>query len=317
MTRLSIIIPLLGDAKRLDDTLVSVLENRPHNCEIIVVHNEPYDDPYQLAGEVRFIEAPHRATAADCLNLGLAASRAEVVHTLACGIEVTPGWADAAVRHLGDAAVGAVAGVILAQDDPQQIVSAGLGYRTEGVAWRVGQGLQPAALGKCRAELCGPDLAAAFYCHSALDAVGGFSRQATEALMGIDAALKLQRLGFRCALEPACIVRADAASAAESPGFRRGRDAERLFWRWASTRGRARSLLGHAALMIGESALAVRHPSLLAQMAGRLCGAIQAAIIDRRASRDKTLFAEPNPSTDAPSGSGLHVRSEQRFPRAA
>ena len=57
MTRLSIIIPVLGHSTRLDDTLVSVLENRPANCEIIVVHTEPYDDPYDLAGEVRFLEA--------------------------------------------------------------------------------------------------------------------------------------------------------------------------------------------------------------------------------------------------------------------
>ena len=78
---------------------------------------------------------------------------------------------------------------------PRQIVSAGLGYRTEGVAWRVGQGLGPAELGKCRAELRGPDVSAAFYRNSALEAVGGFSRQATDALMGIDAALALQRLG--------------------------------------------------------------------------------------------------------------------------
>jgi len=55
--RLSIVIPVLGDPRKLDDTLVSVLENRPAHCEILVVHNEPYDDPYQLSNEVCFIEA--------------------------------------------------------------------------------------------------------------------------------------------------------------------------------------------------------------------------------------------------------------------
>ena len=321
MIRLSIIIPLLGDEKRLDDTLVSVLENRPSNCEIIVVHNVPYDDPYQLAGEVRFVEAPPTATAAECLNLGLDAGRAPVVHVLACGVEVSSGWADAAIRHLGDAEVAAVATVVSSKDDPRKVVSAGLGYRTEGVAWRLGQAVEPAELDKCRAELCGPDALAAFYCRSALEAVGGFSGQATDTLMGIDAALKLRRLGFRCALEPGCFVRADAALADERPGFRHGRDVERLFWRWASTRGWARSLLEHAALAVGECAIGFWRPPYLAQLAGRACGAIQAALTARRTSPNETLFAEPTPTIDANADvkhlAVARIRDGRRLSRAA
>ena len=115
MPRLSIIIPLLGDPAQLDDTLVSVLENRPANCEILVVHNEPYDDPYGLAGEVRFLAAAPGAALAECLNLGLRASRAAVVHVLSCGVEVSPGWAEAAIRHFRDAEVAAVAAVVLSR----------------------------------------------------------------------------------------------------------------------------------------------------------------------------------------------------------
>lgn len=315
--RLSIIIPLLGDAKRLDDTLVSVLENRPNNCEIIVVHNVPYDDPYQLAGEVRFVEAPARATTAECLNLGLAAGRAPVVHVLACGVEVSSGWAEAAIRHLSDAEVAAVAAVMSSKDDPHKVVSAGLGYRAEGVAWRLGQAVEPADLDKCQAELCGPDVLAAFYCHSALEAVGGFSGQATDTLLGIDAALKLQRLGFRCALEPGCLVRVDAAVADERPGFRLGRDSERLFWRWASTRGWTRSLLGHAALAIGECALGLWRPPHLAQLAGRACGAIQAALTGRGTSPNETLFAKPTTVIDAKHLADARIRNGQRLSRAA
>ena len=57
MPRLSIVIPVLGDPQQLDDTLLSVLENRPARCEIVVVHNRPYHDPYHLCEEVRFIQA--------------------------------------------------------------------------------------------------------------------------------------------------------------------------------------------------------------------------------------------------------------------
>jgi hypothetical protein len=274
--RLSIVIPLLGYSTQLDDTLVSVLENRPANCEILVVHNEPYDDPYGLAGEVRFLQAAPGATLAECLNLGLRASRAAVVHVLSCGVEVAPGWAEAAIRHFRDAEVAAVAAIVLSRGEPQQVASAGLGYRAEGVAWRLDQGAPPTGLGECWTNLCGPDVLAAFYCKSTLEAVGGFSPHTADMLMGIDAALALRQAGFRCVLEPACLARVDAAAVHERPALRRGCDAERLFWRWASAHGWVRSVAGHAALVAGECAIGLCRPSLVAQLAGRLLGAIQA-----------------------------------------
>ena len=276
MPRLSIIIPLLGDQAQLDDTLVSVLENRPANCEILVVHAEPYDDPYGLAGEVRFLAAAPGATLAECLNLGLRASRAAVVHVLSCGVEVSPGWAEAAIRHFRDAEVAAVAAVVLSRRQPQRVASAGLGYRPEGIAWRLDQGAPPSGLGECWTNLCGPDVLAAFYCKSTLEAVGGFSLHATDMLMGIDAALALRRAGFRCVLEPACVARVDTAAVYQRPTLRRGCDAERLFWRWASAHGWVRSVAGHAALLAGECAIGLWRPSLLAQLAGRLWGLVRA-----------------------------------------
>ena len=73
--RLSIVIPSVGDCNLLEDSLVSVLENRPADCEVLVVHNRPYDDPYNLAGEVRFVQANPRAGLAECLDMGTAAGR--------------------------------------------------------------------------------------------------------------------------------------------------------------------------------------------------------------------------------------------------
>ena len=74
MARLSIVIPVLRQLDRLEDTLISVLENRPADCQIVVVLNEPYNDPYQLSGEVCFIQAAAGSSFADTLNLGVVAS---------------------------------------------------------------------------------------------------------------------------------------------------------------------------------------------------------------------------------------------------
>lgn len=140
MLRLSIVIPVLGRSKQLDDTLVSVLENRPADCEIIVVHTRPYDDPYDLAGEVRFLKARRRAGIGGCLNLALSVCKAPVVHVIACGVEVCPGWADAALRRFVDPHIVAVAAMLLDSNERQSVVSAGLAYHAGGTVWRIDQG---------------------------------------------------------------------------------------------------------------------------------------------------------------------------------
>ena len=56
--RLSIVIPMTTGAGDLEDTLVSVLENRPDESEIVVVLARPYADPWNLRDEVRFVQAP-------------------------------------------------------------------------------------------------------------------------------------------------------------------------------------------------------------------------------------------------------------------
>jgi hypothetical protein len=291
--RLSIIIPLLGDTQQLDDTLVSVLENRPANCEILVVHNRPYHDPYKLGDEVRFIEAERGSDTVDCLNRGLAASRSPVVHVLACGVEVCPGWAEAALRHFGDPMIAAVGAVLLDHDDRRKIVSAGLGYRVEGTMWRLGRGNQPDDIVACQQELCGPDSLAAFYRKSAIESVGRFAAWTGDALAGIDLALALRQAGFRCAVEPQCVAHVGAAAMRAEPAFRCGRNAERLFWRWASSQGSLPSLAGHVALLAGQGVISLWRPSMLLQLVGRACGMIQAALWGRNHKRPQPAISPP------------------------
>ena len=68
--RLSIIIPAPGNETTLEETLVSVLENRPENSEIVVVLGFGYHDPWSVGEEVRFIQAPigsNRVSTSDLL----------------------------------------------------------------------------------------------------------------------------------------------------------------------------------------------------------------------------------------------------------
>ena len=66
--RLSIVIPAPGDEETLEETLVSVLENRPEDSEIVVVLGFGYHDPWSVGAEVRFIQAPIGSNRVACIN---------------------------------------------------------------------------------------------------------------------------------------------------------------------------------------------------------------------------------------------------------
>ncbi len=282
MHRLTIVIPVLGDPLQLDDTLLSVLENRPTDCEILVVHNEPYFDPYNLSDEVRFVEARRGAGMVECIHRGIAVGQGSVIHILACGVQVCPGWADAALRHFEDPKVAAVSVLISDRNAPEKILSAGLGYRIEGSAWRLAGSNDPDQIAAWRQELRGPDPLAAFYSKSAIQSVGGFPPWASNIAAGTDLALAIRKNGFRSVLEPECTASMVAATGAE-PAFRRGRDDERLFWRWASSHGLPTSMVGHVAILAGQCVIGLFQPSMLIQLAGRSCGMLQAMFTGRGA----------------------------------
>ena len=314
MLRLSIVIPVLGDPRQLDDTLLSVLESRPIGCEILVVHNQPYHDPYHLGGEVRFLAAERGAKLVECLNQGLAASKAPVVHILTCGVQVCPGWAAAALRRFGDPDIAAVGALVVHRHDRRKIVSAGVGYGADGTAWRIEQ---LAESGEAAPDFCGPDTLAAFYRRSLVQSRGGFSSWAGDSLAGIDLALALRQAGFRCVLEPRCITHVDPAATYVEPAFRRGRNGERLFWRWASSHGWWSSLAAHVAFVAGQCVAGCWRPSLAVQLAGRLWGTLQLIFTRRRPAAAEAIPVQDPSVIAAPHFDTARLHKARQSPRAA
>ncbi len=208
MQRLSIIVPLMGNLKRLEDTLVSVLENQPERSEVVVVLNEPYDDPYELRGEVKFVEAPPGADLVDCFACGLAASSAPVVHVIAAGFEATPGWAEAALARFAEADVAAVAPVVVDRDHPQRILSAGLRWTAAGSIGRIAAGKRLDRFAANDRALCGPELAVAFYRRDVLETVESLQHYGSDLAAATDLALALRKAGYRAVQEPACVTTA-------------------------------------------------------------------------------------------------------------
>tara|TARA_R110002049_G_scaffold27321_2_gene94254 strand:+ start:470171 stop:471133 length:963 start_codon:yes stop_codon:yes gene_type:complete len=121
--QLSIIVPVGNDPSAFEDTLLSVLENRPDRCEVIVPHDGRYDDPFDLSDEVRLVVA-EGGNFVDTVLAGARAARGEFVHVLAAGLQATAGWADVALERFRHREVAAVAPVVRCAEN-RRVVSAG------------------------------------------------------------------------------------------------------------------------------------------------------------------------------------------------
>jgi hypothetical protein len=286
---------VVGHAHGLETTLVSVLEHFPDDCEIVVVHSAPYDDPYDLKTELRFIEAPRRTGFVGCANLGIQASRAGIVHLLAAGLEATSGWAEAALARFTDPNVAAVSPVVRNQFDSDEIVAAGISYGGGGRA-EIRTELPPqtfpieSSIGVGEPAVY-PLARAAFYRRTALNLFGGgLPTTVGNELAAVELGLSLTHAGYQSVLESRCKILGSARSCKESRGFGFGLASERLFWRNLPSTGYLASIAKHPFSVARDLAGSLTNGAALLQVLGRV--AAYAALGDCRARHEQLLAAK-------------------------
>lgn len=290
MHKLSILIAAHDEAQ-LETSLISILQNRPRDCEIVVVHDGGYQDPYDLAEEVRFLPTPALQDAAARLNVGVAECRAPVIHVLGCGAEVTDGWTNAAVAHFKDASVASVAPLVVSSDGAH-VAAAGLEYRCGGRRVASKAGAPVTELAEDPQSTLGPTLAGAFYRRSALAAWSQpFSSVVGDRLTDVDLALRLARRGHRAMFEPASRIVAPQPMAAGN-ALSEGWLAERLFWRHADAMGVWKSCAAHLGLVMGEALGTIVKPWQAPRFVGRLTGSIERVFCGRRIKADCQAAAD-------------------------
>jgi hypothetical protein len=315
--RLAIVISAVGSVESLEGTLVSVLENRPADCEIIVVLDRPYADPYDLAQEVKFMAPARGVSTVAGVNRAVAATRASFVHLLASGCQATEGWTDAALARFGDRRVGSVVPLVWDAQAKDRLLAAGVGYRPRGRRYLVGRGL--AALNEdAEQAILGPCSFAAFYRKAALAAVGGLTARLGPRQVDADVAILLRHAGYSVAIEPRSNVRASSEVDSHEPGFRQALWDERLFRRNLAGSGKSGASLAHAGLVALELAGSFPRPRLLAQAFGRLVARSEVLSYarHRRALAELAENAErPAPAANRLRIDGVHARSRQREQR--
>ena len=242
--RLSIIIPYLGSASRLEDTLVSVLENRPRASEILVIHDGSYSDRYEICDEVEFIVDDEATSFVDCVNIGIEESDASIVHLLKPGALVSDGWVEPALNQFSDPHVASVAPLLLQDERRDAIYTAGVQFGYGGSRKLPLRNQKLSARRPPRASILGPSACAGFYRRDAVEQAGLLPLALGENVADIDLACTLQHLGYRSLLEAASRVYWRSEETTTS-SFAHGRHLERLFWRQTREFGLTRGLLYH------------------------------------------------------------------------
>jgi hypothetical protein len=276
--RLSIVIPMTTGPADLEDTLVSVLENRPDESEIVVVLAGQYADPWNIRDEVRFVQAPANASLVSCVNLGIAASEAAVIHVLTAGWRATPGWTAAALETLEAGEAGAVVPVV---DRAGRTVSTGVKCS------RGGRRLVSTD------DAMAPCLEVGFWRADVLDMAGnGFTLVCGDDYADTDMAVTLDRMGCPVTVEPASRVECGAERRSANP-FTAGLHAERLFWRSLGSESLLSALPLHLFEVLRHS-LARGPLGMVPALAGRLVGLMQFGAYRQRYQqlRDLTAAAE-------------------------
>lgn len=224
--------------------------------------DQQYDDPYQLDGEVRFVRVSKRSSLPRCLNAGIEAAEADVVHTLACGVEVEDGWTAKAMRRFADPRVAAVAPSVHANDG--RTLSAGLSYHLSG-------SYVPAHTDCGDDQLRVPSFQGGFYRKSAIELLGEPMAERLAEFADVDLGLRMHHVGYDivCERESRITVHDDMCESLTSYSHR-GRAAERLFWRNAPMMGWIPSLAAHIGMIASECASGVMRPRQSTGVVGRL-----------------------------------------------
>ncbi len=277
MARFSIIIPLLGSSLQFEETLASVLLYRPEQSQVIVVHQGVYQDPYDLAKEVDFVQLGNEVSAQpnliEMFNEGVRNARGKWIGFVRPGVRLSENWDDSIEHAFEDPEIATVSPVLVRGDRPETIVSIGVskgyGYTRKQIAGgrRVGEA------NRWQTNLVGPTNWAAFYRRSVLNALGDCDPQLDSVYFDLDLGLSIESIKLDVALAADCKMFLDDFESFENESARcHGCSAQRGFNRFEVDEVQASSLAARSfrwSLLAGVASLLWRPAGLLHAL-GRL-----------------------------------------------
>lgn len=271
MCRLSIVVPYDRDEAAFETSLVSVLENRPEYCEIIVSHDGQYPDPFDLGDEVRFVIAPG-ADSVSLIKAAVSAAMGRVVHVMMGGARATENWSEEPVSMFEQADLACVAPIIRDLSSGECVIAAG--WRDNGS--RLQQPIARGAKTPSRRDVAaiqGAYLMASFWRRSTLESILELPLNNFDGALDYVLATALQKSGWRCRLSPASEVVASPRALSTVAGVATSWSAIQLF---RSSIGKERGLGAAVSGLLG----AITSPfdgAAWGEMFGRLAAAFRSS----------------------------------------
>jgi hypothetical protein len=187
--RLSLIVPFQRNESALETTLVSILETRSREEELIIVHAGDYDDPYELArDEAVVLETEQRASLAERLNLAVRTACSPVVQVVLPGTKLDVGWSDEGLRHFEDGSMHVVS--LAVRDNAEDRTVYGLDQDQ----------LPHRRMATVADSIAGPLLAGTMMRRRSLLKLGGWSEMICESLIDMELVLLMRTLGLHTAV---------------------------------------------------------------------------------------------------------------------
>lgn len=283
MPRLSLIVPFQCDSQALENTLVSVLELRSPDDELLIVHRGEYQDPYGLQGnEAMVLETPASTSLAEQLNIAVQNATGDVLQVVLPGTVLEHDWCVDALAAFDELDVDMIA-----------LGVSGSGANSLQYGFEADLIPQRRATGEA-SKIAGPLLAGTMIRRSAIECLGGWNTKIPGDLIDFELCLMAKLLGLQVGVVEGSSVTCDESRSMVLSHYELGRSIGQLACAFSEISDSA-IVIEPLVRRLGHLASGLVSPKLAAERLGWVLGVRDrswSGAIGKRVESAKVAFAD-------------------------
>jgi len=281
--RLSLIVPFQCDSQALENTLVSVLELRSSDDELLIVHRGEYQDPYGLQGnEAKVLETPASTSLAEQLNIAVKNATGDVLQVVLPGTVLEHDWCVDALAAFDELDVDMIA-----------LGVSGSGANSLQYGFEADLIPQRRATGEA-SKIAGPLLAGTIIRRSAIECLGGWNTKIPGDLIDFELCLMAKLLGLQVGVVEGSSVTCDESRSMVLSHYELGRSIGQLACAFSEISDSA-IVIEPLVRRLGHLASGLVSPKLAAERLGWVLGVRDrswSGAIGKRVESAKVAFAD-------------------------
>jgi hypothetical protein len=280
---LSLIVPFQCDSQALENTLVSVLELRSPDDELLIVHRGEYQDPYGLQGnEAKVLETPASTSLAEQLNIAVQNATGDVLQVVLPGTVLEPDWCVDALAAFDELDVDMIA-----------LGVSGSGANSLQYGFEADLIPQRRATGEA-SKIAGPLLAGTMIRRSAIECLGGWNTKIPGDLIDFELCLMAKLLGLQVGVVEGSSVTCDESRSMVLSHYELGRSIGQLACAFSEISNSA-IVIEPLVRRLGHLASGLVSPKLAAERLGWVLGVRDrswSGAIGKRVESAQVAFAD-------------------------